>query len=416
MPPVAADGKVIVGVSGGEYGIRGHVDAYDAGSGKQLWRFYTIPSPSDMPHGWWGTFGTTNAFGTTVHKDRSKEHADSAKYANAWQTGGGAMWQAPAIDRQNGLVIFSVGNPSPDLDGGVRPGDNLFTDAIVAVDLATGKYRWHMQEVPHDLWDVDATSPVVLMDVKDTTGATVPAAAEAGKIGWVFIVDRRTGKPVRLSQNYVPQKNLFAEPSVQGTFMIPGANGGSEWSAPAYSPQTGQLYILAMHQPMLYKVTATPQPVAAPAMWLEGAFYGVTPQAGIFSAVDMNTGKVAWTKIFPDPMIGGALATAGGLVFTGLNDKRLLAMDARTGNIAWSYTTNAGVNAPPISYMEGGKQYVAVAAGGNYQLNSPRGDEVLAFTLGQGGAGGAPTTTTSAGATTTGGTATGGSTTAGKGR
>ncbi len=391
MPVVAAAGKVIVGVSGGEYGIRGHIDAYDTGSGKQVWRFYTIPSPSEMPHGWWGEWSNTNAFGVTVHKDRTQEHRDSARYANAWQTGGGAVWQAPAIDRQLGLVIFSVGNPSPDLDGSVRPGDDLFTDAIVAVDLNTGKYKWHMQEVPHDLWDVDATSPVVLADLRDASGATVPVAAEAGKIGWVFIVDRRTGKPVRLSQNYVPQKNIFAPPTPQGTFMIPGANGGSEWSAPAYSPQTGQLYILAMHQPMLYKVTQQPQPVTRPAMWLEGAFYGVTPQAGIFSAVDLNTGKLAWTKAFPDPMIGGALATAGGLVFTGTKDQRFLAMDARDGNVLWTYKADAGVNAPPITYEEGGRQYVAVAAGGNFQINAPRGDEVLVFTLGQGG-GAAPST------------------------
>jgi len=246
----------------------------------------------------------------------------------------------------------------------------------------------------------------------------VPAAAEAGKVGWVFIVDRRTGQPIRLSQNYVPQKNLFAEPSVKGTFMIPGANGGSEWSAPAYSPRTGQLYILALHQPMLYKVTGQPQPVNAPDMWLEGAFYGVTPQAGLFTAVDMNTGKVAWTKTFPDPMIGGALATAGGLVFTGTKDERFLALDDRSGTIVWTYKADAGVNAPPISYMEGGKQYVAVAAGGNYQIDAPRGDEVIAFTLGQGGGGaGAPTTTTGATApTTTGGGAAGAGTTTTGGR
>jgi PQQ-dependent dehydrogenase (methanol/ethanol family) len=387
-PVIAIDGKVITGVSGAEYGIRGHVTAYDAATGKQVWRFYTIPSPEEG--GWWGTWSTTDPFGTPLNRNISAERADSAKYADAWKTGGGGVWQAVAVDPELGLVIFTVANPSPDLDGGMRPGDNLYTNSIVAVDLKTGKHKWHLQQIPHDVWDLDPASPVVLFDVKDKSGQTVKAVGEAGKTGWVYIVDRATGKPIRRSDAFVPQANMFAQPTLNGTRMLPGANGGSEWSPPAFSPQTGYLYVLGLHQPMVYIVRRAE--LAKPAMWLGGAFLGNgEPQHGLFSAVDMNTGKVVWQKRVPDPMIGGALATAGGVVFTGTNDKRFLAFDAKTGNQLWSYTANGGVNAPPVSYAVDGKQYVAVAAGGNYQLNAPRSDELLVFAVGGGATGSRPT-------------------------
>ncbi|HEY2065044.1 MAG TPA: PQQ-binding-like beta-propeller repeat protein [Gemmatimonadaceae bacterium] len=386
---VAVDGKVLVGVSGGEYGIRGHVTAYDAVTGQQVWRFYTIPSPEEG--GWWGKWSTTDAFGTRVHRDRSRERADSAKYPDAWKTGGGGMWQAVAVDRDLGLVIFAVGNPSPDLDGSQRPGDNLYANSIVAVDLKTGKYKWHLQEIPHDVWDLDATSPVVLFDTKGSSGQSVKAVGQAGKTGWVYVLDRATGKPIRRSDAFVPQTNMFAEPTPAGTRMLPGANGGSEWSPTAYSPQTGYMYVLGLHQPMMY-VLQPGDTLQKPAMWMGGAFIGSgEPQYGLFSAVDVSTGKVVWQKHVADPMIGGALATAGGLVFTGTADKQLLAYDAKSGAQLWSYAASGGVNAPPISYAVNGKQYVAVAAGGNYQINSPRSDEVLAFTLnGAGAASAAP--------------------------
>jgi alcohol dehydrogenase (cytochrome c) len=383
--PTAVDGKIIVGTSGAEYGVRGYVAAYDAGSGKEVWRFYLIPSPDEG--GWWGTWAKTDAFGTPLHRNIAQEKADSAKYASAWQTGGGSMWNAAAIDRDLGLVFFVVGNPSPDLDGSVRPGDNLYTESIVAVDLKTGKHRWHFQQIPHDVWDLDATSPVVLVDAKGQGGQTVRALAQAGKTGWVYVLDRATGKPIRRSDAFVPQANLFAQPTVKGVRMLPGANGGSEWSAPAYSPQTGYLYVLGLHQPMLYK--ARREELKPPALWLGGAFVGTgEPEYGLFTAVDLNTGKVAWQKRVNNPMIGGALATAGGVVFVGTADKQFLAFDAKSGKQLWRHQANAGVNAPPITYSVDGTQYVAVAAGGNYQINSPRGDEVVAFRLGSAGAAG----------------------------
>jgi glucose dehydrogenase len=376
--PVAADGKIIVGVSGAEYGIRGHVAAYNAETGSEIWRFYTIPSPQEG--GWWGKWSATDPFGTPLHRDLAREKADSAKHASTWQVGGGSMWQAPAIDRALGLVIFAVGNPSPDLDGSVRPGDNLYTNSIVALDLRTGRLRWSFQELPHDVWDLDAASPVVLVDVAGRDGKLIPAVAQAGKTGWVYLVERATGRPIRRSEAFVPQENLFAQPTPRGVRMLPGANGGSEWSAPAFSPQTGYLYVLGLHQPMYYKVKR--QPLQVPALWLGGIFVGTGEQQyGLLSAVDLTTGKVVWQKKVKDPMIGGALVTAGGLVFTGTKDRRFLAFDAKTGRQLWSFAAAAGVNAPPITYAISGQQYVAVAAGGNYQINSPRGDQVLAFTL-----------------------------------
>jgi alcohol dehydrogenase (cytochrome c) len=377
-PPVAADGKVIVGISGAEYGIRGFVTAYDAETGRLVWRFHTIPSPAEG--GWWGAWKATDPFGTDLHRDLAREHADSASYPDAWRTGGGSVWQAPAVDRELGLVIFGVGNPSPDLDGSVRPGDNLYTGSVVAVELETGRLKWYFQELPHDTWDLDAVSPVVLFDLPGQGGSPVHAVAQAGKTGWVYVLDRATGKPIRRSDAFVPQENLFARPTPEGVRMLPGANGGSEWSAPAYSPETGYLYVLGLHQPMLYK--SKPEPLKPPAFWLSGAFYSNgEPQYGLFSAVDLATGKIAWQDRVAEPMIGGAVATAGGLVFTGTKDKQFLAFDARSGRQLWRYDARAGVNAPPISYAVGGRQYIAVAAGGNYQINAPRGDEVLAFAL-----------------------------------
>jgi alcohol dehydrogenase (cytochrome c) len=376
--PVAADGKVIVGVSGAEYGIRGRVTAYDAATGAEVWRFYTIPSPEEG--GWWGKWSPTDPFGVPLHRDLAREKADSAKYADAWRVGGGSVWQAPAIDRKLGLVIFAVGNPSPDLDGSARPGDNLYTNSIVAVELGTGKLRWSFQELPHDVWDLDAVSPVVLVDVPGSDGKSVPAVAQAGKTGWVYLLDRATGRPIRRSEAFVPQENLFARPTAAGVRMLPGANGGSEWSAPAYSPETGYLYVLGLHQPMYYKTKH--QALQPPAFWLGGIFVGTGEQQyGLFSAVDLATGKIAWQNQIKDPMIGGALATAGGVVFTGTKDKRFLAFDAKSGRQLWSYSTDAGVNAPPITYAIDGQQFVAVAAGGNFQINAPRGDKVLAFAL-----------------------------------
>jgi alcohol dehydrogenase (cytochrome c) len=379
MAPVIVGGKVIVGVSGAEYGIRGHVTAYDANDGALLWRWYTIPSPEDG--GWWGTWKTTDPFGLPLNRDIAQEKKDSAKYADAWKQGGGSVWQTPAVDTTRGLLILTVNNASPDVDGTVRPGDNLYTDCIVALDVATGKLRWFFQQVPHDTWDYDPISPPILVDVRDSTGQMVAAVAEAGKTGWVYVLDRQTGKPIRRSDEFVEHKAMYTRATREGVHVLPGGNGGSEWSPAAYSPQTGYMYVLGLNEHDVYKMR--PEKYAAPASYLSGVWFSTeaSKDYGSFTAVDLNTGHVAWQDTVRHPMVGGAAATAGGVVFVGTKDRRFLGIDARSGKILWTYSAPAGVNAPPVSYMVDGRQYVAVAAGGNFQINAPRGDEVLVFAL-----------------------------------
>lgn len=387
--PLAVEGLILTGVSGGEYGIRGHISAYDARTGELRWRWHTIPSP--VEGGWTGTWATTDAFGTPLNRDIAAEKAAVDKYPNAWQTGGGPVWQTPAYDPALGLIFFTVGNPSPDLDDTQRPGDNLYTDSVVAVELKTGKRRWHFQEVPHDIWDLDPASPVVLVDVRDAAGTMTPAVAQAGKSGWVYVLDRRDGRPIRRSEPFVPQENLFSRLKEKEPIRIaPGAMGGSEWSPAAWSPKDGYLFVAAIDVPMLYM--AKQEPLKPPAEWWGGVIAPVKTDrpAGIFSAIDLHTGRIVWRHTTPRPLVGGALATAGGLVFTGTSDKELIALNARSGEKLWAFEAGAAVNAPPITYAIDGVQYVAVAAGGNWVINSPLGDEVLVFAVGSAATGREP--------------------------
>ena len=316
--PLVVGDNVIVGVSGGEYGIRGHVTAYSAGSGEQVWRWYSIPAPKGdptfddkAPNGWWGTWAP-KAEDADLHRDIAKEKADSAKYADAWQRGGGGVWMTPAYDKASNSLYVTVGNPSPDLDGSVRPGDNLYTDAVVAIDATSGKTKWYYQTVPHDVWDLDAVSPPVVARLANKT-----VVVHAGKTGWVYILDAATGKLVRKSTNFVPHENLFALPTPEGTRMLPGANGGAEWSPIAIDPNLHYAFVAALHQPMHYKVHTAPWEKGR--LWLGSAFVAIPgeEQYGLYSAVDLKTGKIAWQNKVPQPMMGGALATAGGLTFTG---------------------------------------------------------------------------------------------------
>lgn len=372
MAPLIVDSTVIIGISGGEYGIRGFVRAYNVSDGKERWTFYTIPDK-----GWEGNFSTTTPEGDNLHRDIAAEKAAMAQYGNAWQHGGGGMWGTPSYDPDSKTLFFAVGNPSPDLDGGVRPGDNLYTDCIVAIDATTGQYKWHYQEVPHDVWDLDATSPTILVKLKNGQ----LAVTEAGKTGYVYVLDAKTGKRIRRSQEFARHENYFALPTANGTRMLPGANGGSEWSTAAVNPNLGYEYVLNLEQPMNYFTHAAPLQVGQ--LWLGSAFKAVPGerQYGNFVAIDLNTGKQAWNVETEQPMMGGALATAGNLVFTGEGDGHFDAFDARSGKLLWSFQAGSGCNAPPVSYELGGKQYIAVACGGNFQLGYPLGDAVMVFTL-----------------------------------
>lgn len=376
MAPTVADGKVLIGTNGGEYGIRGFIKAFDAETGKLLWTFHTIPETGSE-----GNWVTHDPMGRDLHRDIAAEKAQMAKSGIPWQTLGGGAWTTPSVDMQTRTVFFVVGNPSPDLYGTERPGDNLYTDSIVAVDLDTGKLKWYYQYLPHDVWDLDATSPTVLVDAKDKSGRVVPAVIHAGKTGYIYVVNRSDGKLIRYSQPMVPEENIWALPTPQGTRMLPGANGGVEWSPIAFDPELHYAYAANLHQPMTYSVEAAPYPGGK--LWLGGAFKTIPgeEQWGNVTAVNVDTGKIAWQVKTPQPMMGGVLATAGGLVFTGEGNGMFKAYDAKTGKILWEFQCGAGVNAPPMSYVVNGKQYIAVAAGGNTQLDFKRGNSMVVFAL-----------------------------------
>jgi alcohol dehydrogenase (cytochrome c) len=377
MAPTAVKGKILVGTNGGEYGIRGFVKAFDAKDGKLLWTFNTIPDNSV------GVWAEKDATGRDMHRDIGAEKAQLAKIGDPYKTLGGGVWQNPAVDLATNRIYFVVGNPSPDLDGSLRPGDNLYTNSLVSLDLDTGRYICHFQYIAHDVWDLDAVSPAVLVDVKDKDGKVVPGVMHAGKTGHVYVHNRSDCSLIRFSEAMVPQENMWVLPTKDGARMLPGANGGVEWSPMAVDPRMGLTYAINLHQPMTYHVDSAPYPQGK--LWLGGAFKVIPTeeQWGNVTAVDYNTGKIRWQVKTPQPMIGGILATAGGLVFTGEGNGWFKAYDSGTGAILWSFQAGAGVNAPPSSYTVDGKQYIVVAAGGNVQLDYKRGNNIIAFTLDQ---------------------------------
>jgi PQQ-dependent dehydrogenase (methanol/ethanol family) len=375
MAPTVVKGKVLVGTNGGEYGIRGFMKAYDVKDGKLLWTFDTTPENSV------GVWAEKDATGRDMHRDIAAEKEQLAKTGDPYKTLGGGVWQNPAVDLATNRIYFVVGNPSPDLDGSLRPGDNLYTDSLVSLDLETGKYVCHFQYIAHDVWDLDAVSPTVLVEVKDKNGKVIPGVIHAGKTGHVYVHDRKDCSLIRFSQAMVPQENMWTLPTPQGARMLPGANGGVEWSPIAVDPGLGVSYAINLHQPMTYHVESAAYPQGK--LWLGGAFKVIPSeqQAGNITAVDYNSGKIRWQVKTPQPMIGGILATAGGLVFAGEGNGRFRAYDSKNGKVLWTFNAGAGVNAPPSSYAVDGKQYIVVAAGGNVQIDYKRGNNIIAFTL-----------------------------------
>ncbi|HEY8247431.1 MAG TPA: PQQ-binding-like beta-propeller repeat protein [Hyphomicrobium sp.] len=375
MAPTAVNGKILIGTNGGEYGIRGFVRAYDAETGKQVWNFDTIPEKSA------GVWATHDATGRDMHRDIAAEKAAYEKLGDPYKTLGGGVWQNPAVDLKTNRIFFVVGNPSPDLDGSLRPGDNLYTDSLVAVDLETGKYVCHFQYIAHDVWDLDAVSPPILVDAKDKDGKTVPGVIHGGKTGHVYVHNRDDCSLIRFSDAMVAQENMWVLPTKEGARMLPGANGGVEWSPMAVNPELALAYAVNLHQPMTYHVESSPYPDGK--LWLGGAFKVIPTeeQAGNITAVDYNTGKIKWQVKTPQPMMGGAFTTAGGLMFTGEANGWFRAYDAASGKVLWSFQAGAGVNAPASSYSVDGKQYIVVGAGGNTQIDFKRGNNIIAFTV-----------------------------------
>ena len=375
MAPTVVGNKILIGTNGGEYGIRGFVKALDTETGEVLWTFNTIPENSV------GEWTTHDATGRDMLRDIPAEKAALASMGDPYETLGGGVWQNPAVDEDTDRIYFVVGNPSPDLDGSLRPGDNLYTDSLVSVDLNTGEYVCHFQYIAHDVWDLDAVSPPVITDVKNAAGDTVKGILHGGKSGHIYVHDADDCSLIRFSEAMVPQEDMWVLPTKDGARMLPGANGGVEWSPIAVNPGLGLTYAINLHEPMTYHVESSPYPEGK--LWLGGAFKVIADeeQWGNISAVDYNTGELRWKVKTEQPMIGGILATAGGLVFTGEGNGLFKALDAETGSVLWKFQAGAGVNAPPASYTVDGDQYIVVAAGGNAQLGFKYGNNIIAFKL-----------------------------------
>jgi len=394
--PVYYDGIVITGFAGADRGTRGRVKAYDARDGRLVWTFYTIPGPGEPGHDTW------------------------PQNNDAWKYGGAAVWQTPAIDPTLGLVYFSTGNAGPDYNGTVRAGDNLYSVSIVAIELKTGKYRWHFQQVHHDIWDYDSSNPVVLMDLQ-VNGRARKALVEVSKTGWAYILDRVTGEPiVGIDEQPVPQEPRQATAATQPfprgdavvpqhvdiapegiplvndgriftpflgedpTIVMPGIWGGASWPPSAYDPRAQHLYVCASSVLNGYTGGGDanfPAPV-------EGGRYAGgqpmtprMPRTGIIAAMDMTTNTVVWRYRWQEQCYSGALATGGNLLFVGRNDGRLTALDSRTGKQLWEFQTGAGMHAPASTFVHRGKQYVLAYSAGNALIGSARGDSVWLFGL-----------------------------------
>jgi alcohol dehydrogenase (cytochrome c) len=350
MAPTAYDGKVYVGVSGSEDGVRGKLSAYDAKSGKELWTFYTVPKEGTK----WVPKGG----------------------------GGGTIYMPPTVDPATNTVYVGTGNPAPVLVGAKRPGKNLYTDSILALDASTGKLKWFHQEQAHDLWDYDAESPVVLFDV-EINGEKKRGLAEAGKNGLLFLLDAETGEDLFPPVGFV--KRDHKPPTTKPTLECPGAVGGSQYSPLAYSPETQAVYVSGIELCMYLRVTYENHNG-------EKQFAGDrvvpkdTEKTGTFTAVGVNTGKILWKHDMPTPMDGGATASAGGLVFTGDQQGILYAFDAEDGDDLWQANLKLAFGTAPVIYSIDGTQYVLATVGGAALTASEElgeiGARVIAFKLG----------------------------------
>lgn len=385
------DGLVYTGTSGGVLGTRGRVDAYDAETGDLVWRFWTIPGPGEFGHETW------------------------PQDSDVWKYGGAAVWQTPSVDRELGMIYFGTSNPGPVHQGAMRPGDNLFTSSIVALDAKTGEYRWHFQLVRHDIWDYDASNPTVLFDI-EIDGVVRRGLAHAGKTGWVYLLDRTDGSPlIGIEDRPVPQEpRQFTSPTQPfpiGDPIVPQhidiAPEGYElinegriftpfwdepvlwkpfaamnWPPSAYDPRTGLLYVCAIdgfwgasRVDASYSVEPVDVYAGATVERAAGA------RRGIYAALDVTTNRIRWRQQWPDTCYSGSLATAGGLVFVGRNDGRVPALDSATGRRLWSFQTDGGVNAPMVTFLHRGKQYLAVYAGGTALAPTRKSDGVWLFSL-----------------------------------
>jgi alcohol dehydrogenase (cytochrome c) len=372
LAPLVVKDKVIVGTGGGEYGIRGFIAAYNADTGKEVWRFYTIPGPGEPGHETWEPC-----------PPNSRTFCDP----EAWKHGGGSIWLTGSYDPQLNLTYWGTGNVGPDYNGDQRPGDNLYTDSIVALDADTGKLRWHYQFTPHDVYDYDAVQIPVLVDNWARTGINV--VAWANRNGNFYALDRATGrfllgKPfvkVNWMSEFDERGRPMQTPQPAGQPTYPGNQGGTNWYSPSFSPRTGLFYIPAWDN---YASIYSPSPV----QYKEGAvFTGGGPENlrpvpgapgrtrgpintwtdaaghGAILALDPATGQQRWRFNMTDVTDSGILTTASDLLFTGGREGFFQALDARTGALLWKTNLGSAINSGPMTYRVGNKQYVVAVAG-----------------------------------------------------
>jgi alcohol dehydrogenase (cytochrome c) len=362
VAPLVIKDKVIIGPAGGEYGIRGFIAAFDAKTGKEAWRFNTVPGPGDPGHESWPN-------------------------DNAWEHGGGSIWVTGSYDPALNLLYFGTGNPGPDWNADPRPGDNLYTDSVVALDPDTGKLKWHYQFTPHDEFDYDSTQIPVLADL-EFKGRQRKVMLWANRNGFWYVLDRATGEFLQglpfVRVNWAegidpkgrPKRMLNATP--EGTLVYPNNQGATNWYSPSYSPRTGLFYIPTWMDTystytkgdVQYKegnqYTGRFPTMTVPALRTgPGAVNQRTPQEGwgAIQAFDPKSGELKWQFKMADVTDSGILSTATDLVFAGGREGYFFALDARSGAQLWKANVGGQVSAGPMSYSVGNRQYVAIAAG-----------------------------------------------------
>ena len=350
--PLVVGDLVISGVSGGDEGIRGFVAAFDAATGKEAWRFWSVPAPGEP--------------GSETWKGKAIQYPCAA----TWLTG--------SYDAATNLLFWTTGNPCPDYNGSERQGDNLWSNSVVALDPKSGTMRWYYQFTPHDLHDWDAVQTVVVAEAA-FQGTRRSVLLQANRNGFFYVLDRATGKPL-LAKPFVtkmnwatgigadgrPQLIPASEPSVRGTMGCPSVVGATNWMSPAFNPETGLYYVMALERCSIFRKSA---------VWFEQgeSFYGggtqnVPGEIGkkYLRAIDIQTGKIAWEypQIGPSNTWGGVLSTTAGLVFFGEDSGTFAAADARSGKLLWHFPANTTWRGSPMTYMAGGQQFVAIAGGG----------------------------------------------------
>jgi len=376
--PLVVGDHVIVGVSGGEYGVRGYLKSYNAKTGAQEWQTFTVPAPGEPGSDTWP--------------------AD-----DSWKTGGGPTWLTGSYDADTNTLFWGTGNPGP-WTAETRPGDNLWTNAMLALDPGTGKIKWGFQYTPNDAWDYDGMSTPILVDAT-LDGQHRRLAVVSNRNGFFYAIDRDTGAfvyafPLVEGINWTsgldpktgrPAINEDKKPKIGGGTVapiIPGLEGGTNWFPPAYDPQSGLFYVAVNQWGMGLTAWEKGKLVYKPGdlyMGVDYQMYRMGDTIGRIMAIDVANKKVVWSSESPLPLFAGMLVTKGGVLFTGDQRGRFLALDAKTGKDLWKFQTGSGINASPITYELDGKQYVAILSGvggdPSFYYSAPKGGMLWVFAI-----------------------------------